>query len=179
LSFSDFSSEKLDEGPGESILGYQTTRYKYRTGYTMSVKVLGMGRATTISNENEFWCTNDIDADGFSAWLRPDRFRTGNADIDNMIRQQYATVDCLPLRTRMVSTSSGERGGANTTTAVTEVTALREESIPAATFALPAGFTTTSLAPDLTQLGNPGAEPPAGNGSDGGRRPRLRDLLNR
>jgi hypothetical protein len=179
LSFSDFSSEKLDEGPGEPILGYRTTRYKYRTAYTMSVKVLGMGRANTLSTENEFWCTNDIDADGFSAWLRPDRFRTGNADIDNLIQQQYAEVDCLPLRSHVVSTSAGERGRANTTTVMTEVTVLREESIPAATFEVPTGYTTTTLIPDFTQPGSTSAEPAAGEGGEGGRRPRLRDLLNR
>ena len=181
LNFSDFSSEKLEEGPGETILGYPTTRYKYRTGYTMTMKVLGMGRANKISNENEFWCTDDIDSDGFSAWLRPDRFRTGNTDIDNMIRQQYATVDCLPLRTKMVSTSTGQRGGADTTTSLTEVTTLREESIPAATFEVPADYATTTLIPDVTQQGNSDAEPSAddeGEG-EGRRRPRLRDLLNR
>jgi len=61
LNFSDFSSEKLEEGPGETILGHATRHYRYRTGYTMSVKVLGMGRETKISNDNEFWCTDDID----------------------------------------------------------------------------------------------------------------------
>jgi hypothetical protein len=145
----------------------------------MTMKVLGMGRENRMLTENEFWCTDEIDADGFSAWLRPDRFRTGNTEIDTMIRQQYATIDCLPLRSNVVATTTGGRGRSNTSTTLTEVTALREESVPAATFEVPAGYTATTLVPNIPPQDSPGAEPPAADDDEGRRRPRIRDIFNR
>jgi hypothetical protein len=179
LSFRDFTNEKLEEGPGETILGYETMRYKFRTGYTMTFKVLGIGRDNQISNENEFWCTDDLDDAGFSAWLRPDRFRTGNAEMDNMIRQTYSEVNCLPLRSRVVSTTTGERGRTQTSTTLSEVTLLREESILGSTFEVPAGYATTTM-PTLPQAGESAVEP-AQAPEDEPRGPgrRLRDLLTR
>lgn len=189
MSFSDFSSDKLDEGPGDPILGHATMRYKYRTAYTMSMRVLGIGRETRTETENEFWCTDEVDAPGFYAWLRPDRFRTGNAEMDDFIRQQYSAIDCLPLRMNTVThmASGSGRNGDSTSTMSTEVTVLREEAVPGSTFELPAGYTSTSLTPDLSSLGSPGAEQDDGNADaadsedndNGHRRPRLRDLFKR
>src|SRR5690606_28487009 len=120
MEFDDFTSERVFERPGEQILGYPTTHMQYRSGYTMRMRVFGMGQETRTDVEQEIWCTDAIDAAGFDVWLRPDRFRTGNADIDRLIEQQYADVDCLPLRNRMVTTSSGGRGRSSTVTSLTE-----------------------------------------------------------
>jgi hypothetical protein len=179
MEFADYTSEKLLEEPGEQILGYSTTHYRYRTGYTMRIRVLGFNRENRSENEQDFYCTDAIDASGFSVWLRPDRFRTGNESTDEMIRQQFADIDCVPLRTRTVTTMTGERGRDSTVTSTTEVTALREEPPPAGTFVLPDGYERVSLLPEIPidQIAPQQGE--AEQSESEGRRPRLRDLFNR
>lgn len=145
FTFSDYTSEKLEEGPGERLLGYRTTHYKFRTGYTMTFKVLGMGRSNRITSENELWCTEALDDVGFRSWFKPDRMRTGNAEIDEMIEKTYADIDCLPLRSRVVQTSSEGRGRSETSTVVTEMSSIEERSVPASTFELPAGYERVAL----------------------------------
>lgn len=175
MEFKDLVNEKLGEEPGESLLGYATTRYEFHTAYTMSVSVLGFGRSTTFDSNVEVWCTDEIDAEGFRVWLQPNRFRTGNADFDGLIEQLYQGIDCLPLRTVASTTNTGS-GRDTTSTSETLVTTLREEAVDVAVFDLPADFTEVSFLPQITI-------PPQGDaGSDdsGGReRPRLRDLLRR
>jgi hypothetical protein len=178
MEFADFSSEKIAEGPGEPILGYSTTRYQFKTGYTMKVGVLGFTRENRAENDQEFYCTDEIDAAGFDVWLRPDRFRTGNESIDQLIAQQYETMNCLPLRNRVVTTMTGQRGRESSTTTTTEVTSLSEEAAPADAFRLPTdGFTMTPLVPELPAdfSGNQ----PQNQDSEAPRRPRLRDLIGR
>jgi hypothetical protein len=182
IEFSDFTSQKLGEGPGEAILGLPTTRHHHKTGYTMRVAVLGIGQRERTDVENEFWCTDAIREDGFEVWLRPDRFRTGNEGFDRMIAQEYEVFDCLPLRHHMVTKVTGQRGREMTTTTTTEVLTLREATPPGGTFDVPAGFETV---PFLT--GFPAAAEGAGTeeASDATapveqpRRPRLRDLIGR
>src|SRR5690606_27473677 len=97
MEFADFTSEKISEGAGEPILGFPTTRHQFRTGYTMSVGVFGIKRENRSDTEHDVYCTDELDEAGFRVWLRPDRFRTGNEDMDRMIGQQFE-MDCLPLR---------------------------------------------------------------------------------
>ena len=177
MEFSDFTSEQLGQEPGEEILGFPTTRYRFKTGYTMSIGVLGMRRENRTESEHEFHCTDELDAEGFAVWLRPDRFRTGNEDIDRLIEQQFASVDCLPLRNRSVTTMTSGRRNASTSTTTTEVTTLREDTPPEGAFVLPTGYTETSLIPDLSAIGE--AQSPEEEADAPRRRPRLRDLIGR
>lgn len=180
MEFSDFSNDKLAEEPGGEVLGFPTTRYEYQSGYTMSVGVLGFKREMRNDMRQEFWCTDELDAEGFRVWLSPDRFRTGNAEIDELIETQYQDLDCLPLRSRTTTTTSGQ-GPEATTETTSEVTVLRQdEAVDASTFEVPEGYTAVSFMPELPGgFEFPGgAEPP--QGQDEGeerRRPRLRDLL--
>ena len=154
MEFTDVTSEQVSEGPGGEILGYPTTRYEFHTGYTMTIRMLGFGRSQRSDSAVEVWCTEAIDAEGFRVWLRPDRFRTGNEEFDNMIQAQYQGIDCLPLRSVSTTESNGRGGG--TVVSTTEVTVLREEgSLDAALFELPSGYEAVSLIPedlDLSEL---------------------------
>jgi hypothetical protein len=175
MEFKDFTSEQLSQEPGEAVLGYPTTRYRFKTGYTMRMGVLGMTRENRNDTEHDLLCTTALDEAGFSVWLRPDRFRTGNEDMDRLIEQEL-DLDCLPLRSRAVTTTAGPRGRESTMTTLTEVTTLREEAAPSDAFVLPAEFTSTPLIPVIPQAEDAPADR---GGDDGRRRPRLRDLIGR
>jgi hypothetical protein len=185
IEFSDFSSEKLGEEPGQSILGYPTTHYRFKTGYTMKLGVLGMTRASRSETELELDCTPKLDAAGFNAWLRPDRFRTGNEGIDKMISQQYADLDCLPLRSRSVTKTTDPKGRSTTMTSTVEVTALREDTPPSDAFVVPADYERTSLADLSGPADTGGAADTSGAAEQQNapeapkKRPRLKDLLRR
>lgn len=173
MEFSDFVNEKLAEGPGEPILGYDTKHYEFRTGYTMNMRVMGFNRSSTVDTHSEFWCTDEISAEGFSAWLRPDRFRTGNAEFDELIEQQYGNIDCLPLRMR---TTSGDGSGSEGSVSETEVTLLDEVSgFDASIFAVPDGYTEKPLIPVDLEMPSEESAPAEPEGG----RFRLRDLLRR
>lgn len=174
MEFKDFTSEQLSKEPGRDVLGFPTTRYRFRTGYTMSIGMFGMTRENRSDTEHELLCTDAIDAQGFTVWLRPDRFRTGNEDMDRLIEQQF-DFDCVPLWNRAVSTVAGGFGGDSTMTTTTEVTTLREEDAPAGTFDLPADYENVPFMPDMPEAGDFELPPQ----DDGGRRPRLRDLIGR
>ncbi len=177
MEFDDFVAEQLGEAPGEPILGYPTTHLRFRSGYTMRMSVLGMRQEQRTDVEQEIWCTDAVDEAGFHVWLRPDRFRTGNEGFDRMIEQQFATVDCLPLRNRTVTRSSGGRGAGSTVTSVTEVTALREDTPPAGTFELPQGYEVVPLL--ALPASAAGAEAAPAEEPEERRRPRFRDLIGR
>lgn len=180
VEFSDFSSEKLGEAPGEPVLGYPTTHYRYKTGYTMKIGVLGFTRENRSDTDLEFDCTDAVDAEGFKVWLRPDRMRTGNEAIDQLIEQQYATLHCLPLRNRAVTRMTGSNGRESTATTTLEVTTLREGDAPPEAFVVPADYTRRSLIPDLSATGAEAGQPRSESEAEAPKkRLRLKDLLGR
>jgi hypothetical protein len=184
MEFTDFTNEKIAEEPGGEILGYSTTRYEHHTGFTMNMAVMGFKRSNRTDTRQEAWCTSELDATGFQAWLSPDRFRTGNAEFDEVIKAGYQDMgNCMPLRTRTATTSTGERGAETSSVSTTEVTVLREEaSLGPAMFELPAGFTAQPLIPEMpADFALPEGSTSEGAEDEGGEQPRLRlrDLLRR
>jgi hypothetical protein len=175
MEFGDFTSEKVSEEPGQPILGHDTTRYRFKSGYTMTFGVLGFTRKDQVENDQEFDCTDDLDAAGFEVWLRPDRLRTGNEDIDKLIAQEYSNVHCLPLRNRTVTTMTGQGGRESTTTTTTEVTALRTADAPAGAFQLPSDYETVPLTPSMPDANEEGES--QSTQQDAPKRPRFRDLF--
>lgn len=181
LQFSDFSNEKLGEEKGDKILGYATTRYRYKTGYTMTIGVLGFSRSMRTETQLDFNCANALKDQGFSVWMRPDRFRTGNESMDKLIDQQYADLSCLPLRNKSVTTTTTQNGKSTTQTTTVEVTTLRKQAAPAGAFAIPADYQKTSLMPNLSDAGGKDGSQTSQQQTEEKpkKRLRLRDLLGR
>ncbi len=149
MSFDNVSSENLGEEDGGELLGYPTTRYAFRTAYDMNMKVMGFNRSSHTETTTEVWCTEEVSSSGFNIWLRPDRMRTGNEELDELISQQLQMPDCLPLRIVSVSAADGQRGEARSETIVTT---LREESgFEPELFALPADYTETTIMDQLPE----------------------------
>ncbi len=82
-------------------------------------------------------------------------------------------MDCLPLRNEIVTTTSGS-GDTTVTTTKTEVVEIREESVAASVFELPAGYEQVSLMEGITSgMADPEAE------EDDGPMPNFQDLFRR
>jgi hypothetical protein len=139
IQFSEPKVEKLAEDDGGTVAGLPTRHYKYRTSYTMTVKVLGMGNVTDVVQEQEVWATTKLSDIGLGVWLRSDPPRTGNAEFDKMISAEAGKFQGFPLKTVTVSTSTAKK--ATTTRQTMEVTELNASAtIPATTFEIPAGY---------------------------------------
>jgi hypothetical protein len=140
LDFSNASSKKLAEDDGGTMLSYPTRHYQWQSAYDMRMAVLGMKREYHVEAVQDFWSTESLDAEGFRVWLRPDRTRTGNSGLDELLTSELGKVKGFPLKMVTKSTMTTGKGKQQTSTSTMEVTALRPESVPATTFDLPAGY---------------------------------------
>ena len=48
-----------------------------------------MKRQYHVDQVQEFWSTDQLDADGFKVWLRPDRTQTGNPEFDELLEKGW------------------------------------------------------------------------------------------
>lgn len=150
VSFSNQRVEKLAEEPGPPILGYATTHYRFRTAYDSEIKVMGMGQSTHNDTVTDTWSTAELSDPGFAAWLRREPPRTGIADLDEMIGNEVSKgIRGVPLKVVAASKVKDQRGRETATTTTMEVTAVRQEEVPAATFAMPKGFERIELMPAM------------------------------
>ncbi len=157
ISFSNQKVEKLGEEAGPAILGYKTTHYRFRTAYDSEIKVMGMGQSSHNETVTDTWATTELSDRGFGAWLRREPPSTGIADLDEMIANDVSkSIQGVPLKVVTVTKSKDQRGRETTATTTMEVTAMKEEAVPAAAFAMPKGYERTELVPAMP--GMPGTE---------------------
>jgi hypothetical protein len=156
IQFTDPKTEKISEEDGGLVAGVPTRHYKYRTSYTMTVKVLGMGNTADVVSDQDIWdATRAVDP-GLGVWLRADPPHTGNREFDKLLASSAAKIQGFPLKVVTVSTSTQQKGNRQTVTHSTmEVTQFDSNaSVPASAFEIPAGYKETQIAP--TQQGSGG-----------------------
>jgi hypothetical protein len=153
IQFSDPKTEKLAEDDGGLVAGVPTRHYKYRTSYTMTVKVLGMGNTANVVSEQDVWAATKATDAGLGVWLRAEPTHTGNKEFDKLLTSSAAQFQGFPLKVVTVSTSTQQKGNRQTVTHSTmEVTQFdASASVPASAFEIPAGYKETQIAP--TQQG--------------------------
>ena len=153
IQFSDPKTEKISEEDGGLVAGVPTRHYKYRTSYTMSVKVLGMGNTADVVSDQDIWATTRVTDIGLGIWLRADPPHTGNKEFDKLLTSAAAKFQGFPLKSVIVSTSTQQKGNKQTVTHITmEVTQFDSgASVPASAFEIPAGYKETQITP--TQQG--------------------------
>jgi hypothetical protein len=155
MEFSDPKVEKLLDEDGGTVVGLPTRHTRYRTSYTMKVRVLGMGNEANVVTEQDIWATDKLQDVALGVWLRADPPRTGNPQFDKLIAAEVDKAKGFPLKTVTVSTTTQKKKGQTTTTRSTmEVTQLDTSANVAATsFEIPAGYQETQLLPTGGQEG--------------------------
>jgi endonuclease YncB( thermonuclease family) len=150
IQFSEPKVEKLAEGDGGTVAGLPTRHYKYRTSYTMKMKVFGMGNAANIVSEQEIWATDKLQDSGLGVWLRDSRPRTGNPEFDRLLAAETGKFSGFPLKTVTVTTTTQAKKGKESVAKSTMLVDLLETvTVPAASFEIPAGYQETQLLPAL------------------------------
>jgi len=148
FEFTDPKVEKVSEDDGGALLGYPTRHYKFRTSYSMKMKVFGIGRSADTATDQEVWATSKLTDPGLKVWLRHDPPRTGNEQFDKLIaaETEKQRVTGFPLKT--VSTTTSTQNGKQTVTHHTmEVTSLESKSIPDSSFEIPSGYKEIQMLP--------------------------------
>lgn len=157
MEFSEPKVEKLLEEAGPALVGLPTKHYRYRTSYTMKIKMLGMGNETAVVSEEDIWVTDRLQDAGLSVWLRSEPPRTGNEQLDKLIASGRDKIAGFPLKTVVVSTSTNQKNKKQSTTRTTmEVTELdAQANVPGNSFEIPAGYEKTELPVAMAQPGRP------------------------
>jgi hypothetical protein len=175
FQFTDVSFEKVVDEPGESIAGYETRHYQFKSSWTMSMQ--GMPLKTEQSTVEDLWTTTAIDLPAMP----------GGPAAGSSIPSQVAAiaenqglheVEGIPLKHVTVQSTkssmgglgglanfgarigggtrrggggddpgaeAGGFGGGGETTTIIEAVDIEEVDVPAATFELPAGYQETQL----------------------------------
>ena len=148
IQFSNVKVDKVSEGDGGTLLGLPTRNSKFRTSYTMTIKVLGMGNTSDVVTEQDVWSTTKLQDAGLGVWLRAEPPRTGNAEFDKLISADAYKLTGFPLKIVAVSTTTSKKGKTQTTRSTMEVTQLdANAAVPAAAFEIPKGYEETQLLP--------------------------------
>ena len=145
---SDPKVEKLADEDGGAILGVPTRHVRYRTSYTMKVKVLGMGNVSDIVSQQDVWASDRLQDRALSVWLRSEPPRSGNEQLDKLITSQYK-IQGFPLKMVTVTTSTPQKKGQPTVNRSTmEVTQLETSAtVPDSRFEIPSGYQETQMVP--------------------------------
>lgn len=140
MEFSDPKVEKLAEDAGPTIAGLPTRHFKYRTSYSMKMKVMGMGQESNVVSEQDLWVTDKINDAALGIWLRNTPPKTGNEQLDKLIDSEIGKVSGYPMKMVTVSTSTNKKGKATVTRSTMEVTELDTNATVNASFDVPAGY---------------------------------------
>jgi len=138
----DIENQKVnltDAGTGPKIEGYPTRKYVMTSTYDMHMKIMGMKSSTKVKSRTEAWTTDQIGPE-FMTFVQKKNLATGIEDLDKLLKAQATGIKGFPLKqvTRMTNTAPNGKATTNVTTMT--ITGVRKESVPAARFAIPAGY---------------------------------------
>jgi hypothetical protein len=183
MEISDVAFEKVLDEPGESILGYPTRHYQFKSSWSMGMQ--GMPMKTEISIVEDLWATSAVEMPGVpsafsgAAGGMPEQVQAivdaqGSRNVEGFPLKQVSVQSTKMnmgalggLGARMAAGMAGA-GGGNTTTTM-EVTDLAQVDVPPATFEMPSGYQETALfqnGPALPNLNNVQEAPAVPNLND-------------
>ncbi|MFA6955736.1 MAG: DUF4412 domain-containing protein [Thermoanaerobaculia bacterium] len=138
MSFTNHSVKAQPASAGETIEGYPTTKYVVDSSYDLTVEVFGRKSVTNVSSHSETWTTEKLAA-GFATFVQTKGFKTGMEELDKFVEKETRAVKGFPLK--QVTTMTQKKGSkAETTTTTVTVNAIKETSVPASSFEIPAGY---------------------------------------
>ncbi|MFN7941406.1 MAG: hypothetical protein U0X73_07385 [Thermoanaerobaculia bacterium] len=156
LTYDDVKVEKLLEEPGGAIAGYSTTHYKFHTSFKQTMSMGPMTIASLVDTVEDSWTTTAISFGEAGSMVSSFGGTQLGKEIQKLIDAQKGKMTGVPLKrisvTKVENQGTGvmaallnKANGEGPTTTTMEVTELSESAIPAATFAIPAGYSETQL----------------------------------
>jgi hypothetical protein len=159
MKFTDPKVEALGEEPDGLIVGLPTVHYRFRTTYTMSMSFMMMKKKAKVVKEEEIWAAPKLVDAALGIWLRKTPPKTGNEELDALIAAEMGKVQGFPLKRKVVTTNTDEKGKVESNTVTMEVTELQMVPVPDSTFEIPAGYKETSMTDAGEGKGGGGSNP--------------------
>jgi hypothetical protein len=141
ISFDNPQASAKDEGDGGTIEGYPTRKSRLDASFDINIDMSGQKLNSHMSLTTERWTTDKISA-AFINVFQAQGVHTGVEAVDQLIAAQDSLPKGFPLK--QVSMIHVKQG-ANDLTAVSTstVTNVQTQTIPAATFIAPDGYSKT------------------------------------
>lgn len=162
MEITDVELEKVVDEPGESIEGYPTRHYQFKSSWKMGMQ--GMPMKIEARTVEDLWTTTAIDLPatpmGPSGGGMPTQVLAENQGLRQVEGVPLRHVTVQSTKTSMgalgalggigarmggLGRGAGAAGGGGDTTTTIEAVDIEEADVPAATFELPDGYRETSL----------------------------------
>lgn len=154
MQISDPKVETILDEAGETILGYPTRHYQFRTSYHMSMAVMGFKSESTVSRDEDMWTTTKLDAAVLGEWVNR-MPKTQNREMDKLIKAQQSKMTGIPLRIHSMQTTTDNQGKTSVSKTSMDVTEIKKVGAGDVSFEIPADYQEMNL-----------FQPPAEQGSD-------------
>jgi hypothetical protein len=144
ISITDVTVNFEPLGPGESMLGMSTTRYRVTQDYKIAMKVAFMNRNSTEHIVQDYWMA-DEKAGFANPFARMGSMRPvgGGAFAELMTKTADAMARMgrgIPIKTVTTTTSTSDKGEKTTNVATMEVTELKAGDVDDALLVPPADY---------------------------------------
>ena len=123
MDVSDVKVEKLLEEDGGTVAGVPTTHYRFKTSYTMSMKVAFINNTSHVEILEDKWATNAVSEAGFGL-TQARAFKLGVPAFDKLIAAEMGKMKGFPIKVISVTTTE-TKGKVDKRTTTREVTDLK------------------------------------------------------
>ena len=138
----DVTADVQPLGPGETIQGYSTMKYRITNGYTMTTSMMGRTRHTTQHTTSDIWMAPKLE--GLFNPMARGAPQGGNAALADKIAAAYAKIGKgVPIKSVTQSVTSGDQTSSSTSTM--ELLNIKTGPVSPSLFEVPAGYTKTDI----------------------------------
>jgi hypothetical protein len=146
MEVSDVKVEKLLEEDGGEVAGQPTTHYRFKTNYTMAMKMAFVNNVSHIEIIEDMWSTTALSEAGMG--LTQGRgMKLGDESFDKLIEAERSKIKGFPLKVVSVTTSES-KGKIDRRTMTREVADIKTGvAVPDSAFTMPPGYEERSPLP--------------------------------
>jgi hypothetical protein len=146
MDVSDVKVENLLEDDGGTVAGVSTTHYRFKTNYTMAMKVAFMNNVSHVEIVEDMWSTTAL-ADAGVGLTQGRGFKLGNEGFDKLIEAEKSKMRGFPVKVVSVTTSE-TKGKVDRRTMTLQVSDLKTGvAVPDSAFTVPSGYEERSPMP--------------------------------
>jgi len=135
-----------DLGPGESLEGYATYKYRLTQSFTMNMSVMGRTMSTPSQSTTDVWVAPQLDGLMDPSARPPESVATGPmAELTRQMVAAYAKMRKGLMLKRVSTTEGGSGAHRHSSTMTTTITNVKKTAISPSVFEVPVSYTKVAL----------------------------------
>jgi uncharacterized protein DUF4412 len=143
ISTTDVTADVQPLGPGETIQGYATMKYRLTSGSTSTVSMLGRTKSTTSRSTTDMWVAPQL-AGLYNPAAGSASQSGGDSEYTQKIAAAYAKIGKgVPIKSVTQTQTTGDR--ASTMTSTMELLNIKRGRVDPSVFEVPADYAKTDL----------------------------------